>query len=148
MIPNSHNSPSAGLSYVIASVYRENRSIIENAAATALLQARFKRREIPFKSVIGGYRNDNGNYKRERSFLFPIDWPVIQREFAKQESVLILRPLDRKGQRRAILHYINQNKLPVDLGWFTQVSSKAALDNYAGFTYDPEQAAYFIAIQE
>ena len=145
-INHAANLPSADKIYLIAGVYNIGNSTTQNASRHALLQAHLERENIPFKIVEGGYRNREGIYKTEMSFLFPagywlnlISWFLVY----KQESVLILDKLTPQG-RRATLHYLDTS-LPIDIGWFTEVSRDTALTNDAGYTFDPEQGTYFIA---
>ena len=144
--------PSAGKTYVIASVYSISNSTVRNASRHASLQAHLERENIPFRPVSGRYRYkgnefSEGRYVTEHSFLFPADyWPVLASWFRvyKQETVLVLGELTAHG-RRATLHYLTFDALPVDLGWFHEVSRDVALANDAEHTFDPEQGTYFIA---
>ena len=144
--------PSAGKTYVIASVYSASNSTVRNASRHASLQAHLERENIPFKPVSGGYRYKggewaNGHYFTEHSLLFPTEyWTVLASWFRayKQEAVLVLGELTTHG-RRATLKYLTFDALPVDLGWFHEVSKSVALANDAGHTFDPSEGTYFIA---
>ena len=144
--------PSAGLSYVIASVYGGELSLGERQVRTnnkgrhAIALHTLKGSNIPHKLLKGGYRHDNGEYVEELSILFPAEhWARFAFLFENQKSVLILGTLKGTGtNRRATLHYLSGKKVPRDLGWFTAVSRDIALANPEGYTFDPSDKTYWI----
>ena len=128
--------------FVIVSAELSHLSAEENDQRSEALEAMLEAKHLSYKPVLGCYKG-----KRENSFLVLAAGRYVFSEVMSlaraygQESILYV-----DSDRAATLYFLD-DRAPVGLGLYREVSEQAALQQDA-YTYDPQTAGYWVAMYD